>query len=151
MCQTIRSPHWWALSPRPHQAWPPPSHSQALPCSSTSPSHQTGANPRAKDEGLPVSLAVDHAWLEELSRDPTFGTKREFRLICMVCPRPSNHSADLWHHPPPTWRVLGSDSHLESLNPNQQMRSRDPRVSCWGDTFPGAPRGLEPRGLCLRL
>lgn len=72
------------LQSEPHQARPPPSHSQALPHSSTSVSHQTGANPRAKDGGLPVPLAVDYARLEELPRDPMFGTKRALRLICVV-------------------------------------------------------------------
>lgn len=134
---------------KPHQAWSPPFHSQASPCSSTSPSCQTRANPRAKDEGLPVSLAADHAWLEELPRDPSFGTKRELRQICMVCPWPSNHPTDLRHHPVPTWRAAESDPRLESLNPNQQMRCRGPWLSCWGDTFPGTPRGLQPRALCL--
>lgn len=45
MHQTIRSPHWWALSPSPHQAWSPPSHAPVPP-----PSHQTGDSPGAKDE-----------------------------------------------------------------------------------------------------
>lgn len=40
---------------------------------------------QGKRAKLPVCLAVDCVWLEELPRDPMFGTKQELRLICTVC------------------------------------------------------------------
>lgn len=121
----------------------PVHYSQALPCSSTSLPTKLRPVPgqKMKDSLCPWLWTVISR--RSFPETPRLGQKGNLRLICMVR---YNHPTDLQHHPAPTRRMVESNSRLETLNLNQQRRSRSPWVSCWGDTFPGAAQGPPAYG-----